>query len=125
VGDRFAVGLDWTGSWFEGRFGTERRHAMSVTGTAYVWKGLHARMGAGPGVVTWVNVEGPPPGAIGDVVIGISEGDPSLALTGGVGYDLSFGPFQLAPVARIMAHRLHGETVYMSALGTRLWLKSR
>lgn len=125
VGDRFALGLDWTGSWFDGRFGTERRHALTATGTAYLWRGLHVRGGAGPGLVTWVDVDGPPADGAGDVVIGVSEGDPSLALTGDVGYDVSLGPFQVTPAVRIVAHRLHGETVTMSAVGARLWLRAR
>jgi hypothetical protein len=125
LGDRFALGLDWTGSWFDGRFGTERRHALTATGTAYLWKGLHVRGGAGPGLVTWVDVDGPPADGVGDVVIGVSEGDPSLALTADVGYDLSLGPWQITPTVRLIAHRLHGETLTMSAVGARLWLRAR
>ena len=58
-------------------------------------------------------------------MIGISEGDPSLALIGGVGYDLALGPLQLSPAARLIAHRLHGETVTMTAVGARLGLRTR
>jgi hypothetical protein len=125
LGRRFAVGLDWTGSWFDGRYGRERRHAVMATGSAYVVEGLHARAGIGPGVASWVTVDGPPADGPGDVVIGISEGDPSVVLTAGLGYDVPLGGFQVTPGAAWVGHRLHGATLSMLTVGVRVWLRGR
>jgi hypothetical protein len=125
VGHRFAVGLEWTGTWYDGRFGRERRLALTATGATYLLDGLHVRAGVGPGVVSWVTVDGPPTDGPGDVVIGFSEGDPSVAVTAGVGYDLPLGVFQLTPEATWIGHRLHGATLSLLSAGARVWLRTR
>ena len=125
MGGRLAAGLEWTGSWYEGRLGRERRHALTATLSAYAVGGLHLRAGVGPGVASWVTVDGPPEDGFGDVVIGFSEGDPSLALLAGLAYDLPLGPFQLTPDVTAVGHRLHGETLMMGVVGVRLWLRTR
>lgn len=120
---RVGLGLEWTGAWFDGRFGRERRHSVMATGSAYPAWGLQLRAGVGPGVASWVTVDGPPADGPGDVVIGISEGDPSLALTAGIGYDVAVGPFQLTPEVAWIGHRLHGATLSLLSAGARVWLR--
>lgn len=117
IGTRLGVGLEWTGAWFPGLDMHEQRQSLTLNGSVYPWRGLQLTLGAGPGVVSWRTMTGPPQDGVGDVVIGLSDGDPALAMTVGLGYDVTLGPFQLTPRARLIGHRLHGETATMTALG--------
>lgn len=124
IGSRFGVGLEWTGAWFPGLEVHEQRQSLTLNGSVYPWRGLHLTLGAGPGVVSWRTVTGPPQHGAGDVVIGLSDGDPALAMTAGLGYDVTLGAFQLTPHARLIGHRLHGETVTMTALGLSIGFRT-
>jgi len=124
IGSRLGLGLEWTGAWFPGLEVDEQRQSLTLNGSVYPWRGLHLTLGAGPGVVSWRTMTGPPQDGVGDVVIGLSDGDPSLAMTAGLGYDIALGAFQLTPRARLIGHRLHGETVTMTALGLTIGLRT-
>lgn len=125
VGSRFGVGLEWMGTWYTGpEWGRQQRQAWTLTGSFYPVGRLSLMAGAGPGLASWVEVIGPPSGGMGDVLIDVYEGEPALALSAGAAVDVPAGPFQLAPLTRVVVHRLRGESLTLAFVALRLSLRS-
>jgi hypothetical protein len=125
VAPRVAVGVEWLGTWYDdARWGRQQRQALMLVGTLYPVGELAFSAGAGPGVASRVEVSGPPAGGVGDAEISVYDGESALALTGGVGVDVSAGAFQITPLARLVVHRLRDESVTAGVVAIRLSLRS-
>ncbi len=111
----FALGVTWTGGWFDSDFGTLNRHAFNVDllFSSRTAKGSHfVRLGIGPAVSTSVTVEGPPdPPGVGDMVVSIGD---TMGFGGGVGIGIKkpvTESVSLDPEFRVLAQRVDGETL--------------
>lgn len=124
VGGSVRVGMEWIGAWLDGAPGGDSRQALLVTASARPGEGpLTVRAGAGLGVATVADVDGPPPGPIpGDAVVSVgTEG--GVAFAAGLGWKLPLTRrLVLTPAADLLVHRTRGRTLSLLAASARLSL---
>lgn len=117
-----ALGLQWDGAWFEGRYATEKRLLLSAVVEAPLAGGpVVLRTGPGLGMLTVVDVDLPEPGTVGDALISIGDTG-AWGLTVGVAGRLRLGSVALEPLADLVWLRADGRGALTLVAGGSLVL---
>lgn len=105
-GDGRAWALQWDGSWFDGRYATEKRFLVSAVREVPVGgSGLRVRGGPGLGLVTVVEVDFPEPGTVGDGLVAVGDTG-AWGVVAGMTGRLPLGRILLEPDAGLLWQRV-------------------
>lgn len=126
VGEGYALGLAWIATWYQGDFGDERRHTLALTASARPTPGLQLAAGLGPGVASFVTVDGPPTDGVGDANIDVFEGETGLSSLARIGFRAPLSDrLAVSPTLSSVTHWLLGETMTYLTAGLRVEMTLR
>ncbi len=109
-----AIGLAWTGAWFDSDLGRLNRHMIHLDLLVRRQSSFapFVRLGLGTGISTRIQKEGPPdPPGVGDAVISIGDTQGYGGLIG-AGFERTLSPsLALVPELRLAVQRVEGATL--------------